>query len=211
MTTGQPIAKPFSAPWGFTRDGVALSLEDRRGVTENPVFLRAVVDGKGAWARAFDRVVPRSWRSALAVGGAGAAYGLAAHGLVSHGLAPHGAPRSLALAADDGTTAAPANLTATATGAAEIRLAWDAVESATSYHVLRGSSADGSLTEIATTGGTSALDAGLTPGTTYYYAVEADDGTTVSPDATLPPATASLATPSGLTATATGAARRPPG
>lgn len=138
---------------------------------------------------------------ALAIGGAGAAYGLA-----SHGLASHGAPRSLALAADTGTTAAPANLIATATGAAEIRLAWDAVENATSYHVLRGSSANGPLTEIATTGGTSALDAGLTPGTTYYYAVEADDGTTVSPDSNVASATASLATPSGLTATATGAA-----
>ena len=80
---------------------------------------------------------------------------------------------------------APANLTATATSASKISLTWSAAVSnglaIASYHVYAGTS-PGTLTQIVVTKNTSYTNTSLSPGTTYYYAVQAaDTGNDLSP------------------------------
>ena len=74
-------------------------------------------------------------------------------------------------------------LTGTATGST-VNLSWNAPADGgapiTSYQVLRGTSA-GSLTQLATTAGTSYADSTGTPGTTYFYAVTATNSAGVGP------------------------------
>ena len=71
--------------------------------------------------------------------------------------------------------AAPAGLTATASGSAAIQLSWTAVAGATGYKIFRSSSAGVSTTgaALATTSDSAYGDTGLSASATYYYKVVA--------------------------------------
>jgi hypothetical protein len=74
--------------------------------------------------------------------------------------------------------AAPAGLTATATGVDRISLSWSAVAGAVEYRVYRAASAGGPFTLLTTIAAptTAWLDTGLTPGTPYFYIVRSATG-----------------------------------
>ena len=70
--------------------------------------------------------------------------------------------------------AAPSGLSATAVSSFQINLAWNSSTNATSYNVRRSTTDGSSYTTIATdVGATNYSDAGVAPGTTYYYVVRA--------------------------------------
>ena len=86
-------------------------------------------------------------------------------------------------------------------GSASASLSWTASTGATSYNVYRGTTSGGESTTPIASGITTTLytDTGLTPGTTYYYRVEAVNGVGGSPgsgeaSAAVPTATASFVT-----------------
>ena len=82
-----------------------------------------------------------------------------------------------------GPPSAPVKLTAKATSSTEVALTWTAGSSGmpiSAYYIFRGLSRT-TLTQIATRSTTSFDDYSLTPGTTYYYAVEETAGGSVSP------------------------------
>src|ERR1039457_2741532 len=93
---------------------------------------------------------------------------------------------------------APAKLVATPVSTSGIGLTWSAGPSGmpiTGYYIFRGTTPS-SLTEVAIRGTTAFTDYPLTPGTTYYYAVEEfAQGGNVSPMSAVVPAT-TLALPS---------------
>lgn len=64
-------------------------------------------------------------------------------------------------------------LTAAATGTSQIYLSWSPLASASSYTITRSTTSGGTYSTIATTSSTYYTDTGLSPGTTYYYKVEA--------------------------------------
>jgi hypothetical protein len=70
------------------------------------------------------------------------------------------------------TLAPPSALSATA-GNGSVNLSWGAVSGATGYRVLRGTTAGGPYTQVASPTATSYTDTGLSNGTTYYYVVRA--------------------------------------
>jgi chitodextrinase len=86
----------------------------------------------------------------------------------------------------------PTQLVATPISTAEIGLTWSAGPSGmpiAAYYIFRGTSPS-NLTQVATRTTTAFTDYPLTPGTTYYYAVEeADKGGNVSPMSAVVPAT----------------------
>jgi len=86
----------------------------------------------------------------------------------------------------------PTNLVATPVSTAQIGLAWVAGPSGmplTVYYIFRGTTPS-TLTKVATRAAPAFNDYPLTPGTTYYYAVEeADKGGNISPMSTIVPAT----------------------
>jgi fibronectin type 3 domain-containing protein len=90
---------------------------------------------------------------------------------------------------------APTNLVATPASSKEIGLTWSPGPSGMPiayYHVFRGSSAS-SLSQVASTANPSYTDYGLTPATTYYYAVqEVDTGGNLSPPSAVVAATTPL-------------------
>jgi lysyl endopeptidase len=71
---------------------------------------------------------------------------------------------------------APTGLTATASGATQINLAWTAAAGATSYTALRSGTTGGPYSSVGTSGTTSFSNTGLTCNTTYYYVVSASNG-----------------------------------
>ena len=91
--------------------------------------------------------------------------------------------------------AAPANLVAivgksSITGVLQIGLGWNPVPGSFPYAVLRGT-APGKETEVlATTVGTAYTDSSVTPGSTYYYVVQAINGAISSPKSNEATATA---------------------
>jgi hypothetical protein len=58
-------------------------------------------------------------------------------------------------------------------GSAGVTLSWNATDTATSYHVKRGPSANGPFTVIANPATPTFTDTGLTAGTVYYYRISA--------------------------------------
>jgi fibronectin type 3 domain-containing protein len=98
--------------------------------------------------------------------------------------------------------AAPTGLAASGSSA-QIALSWTASTGATSYSVLRATTANGTYTTVATgLTGTSYTDTGLTSGTTYYYAVTATNGSGSSANSTQVSAITTPASPGNVTATA---------
>ena len=112
---------------------------------------------------------------------------------------------------------APTGLTATASSSTAIGLNWNAVTppancTISSYNIYRSTTSGftpGSGNLITSVTGTTYTNTGLTPSTTYYYVVEADDAEGLSPASSQANAetlaagcSAAPAAPTGLTATA---------
>jgi fibronectin type 3 domain-containing protein len=97
--------------------------------------------------------------------------------------------------------AAPSNLTATVVSTTEIDLSWQSNSSnATGFRILRSKNGN-HFKYLASVGGsvTTYKDTGLTPGTTYYYRVQADNAAGYSAPSNV--ATATTATPINLAIT----------
>lgn len=75
-----------------------------------------------------------------------------------------------------GAVTQPDGVSAIALGG-KVSLAWQPVGGATSYRIYRGTSVGSITTQIGTSATPSYTDTSPTNGTTYYYAVRADDGT----------------------------------
>jgi fibronectin type 3 domain-containing protein len=73
--------------------------------------------------------------------------------------------------------AAPTGLNATAASSSQINLAWGASSGATSYTILRSATSGGPYSSVGTSATTSFSNTGLTASTTYYYVVQASNGT----------------------------------
>jgi fibronectin type 3 domain-containing protein len=98
----------------------------------------------------------------------------------------------------------PTSVAATA-GNASVALSWAAVSGATGYRVLRGTTAGGPYTQIASPTGTSHSDTGVSNGTTYYYVVRAYSATQESANSqevSATPNVTALGVPTGLAANA---------
>jgi RHS repeat-associated protein len=94
----------------------------------------------------------------------------------------------------------PAGLVATpSTTALQVSLSWSASQSATSYIVLDSMTANGTYASVGATGSTSFTATNLIAGTTYYFEVEAENASGISPGCspasalTIPPAPTGLA------------------
>lgn len=97
------------------------------------------------------------------------------------------------------------SLTAVVAGTSQIYLDWNAFDSASSYTVTRSTTSGGPFSIIATTSSADYMDTGLSPGTTYYYRIEAIDTYGIRSYSSIVSAkTSSLSTPSNFTAEATG-------
>ena len=107
----------------------------------------------------------------------------------------------------------PAGLTAATTSTSQVTLSWGAVPNAVGYTVLRGGAHGGPYAQVGTTTGTTTFaDTGLTPGTAYYYVVNARTAAETSGNSNEASATPTAlaqsapAPPSGLSAAAGNAA-----
>jgi fibronectin type 3 domain-containing protein len=74
----------------------------------------------------------------------------------------------------------PTGLSATANGQTAANLSWSASTGATSYNVLRSTTSGGPYTQIGTSTTTTFADSGLTCNTTYFYVVQASNGSCAS-------------------------------
>jgi fibronectin type 3 domain-containing protein len=73
--------------------------------------------------------------------------------------------------------AAPTGVTATATSQTAATVSWSASSGATSYTIFRATTSGGPYTQIGTSATTSFSSTGLSCNTTYYYVVQASNGT----------------------------------
>ena len=108
--------------------------------------------------------------------------------------------------------AAPTGLLSSGLSASAIRLTWAAVPGATSYSVLRSVTANGSYATVGTSMSATYTDAGLRPGKSFSYKVQAVDGTGVSSTSSATTSTTATGTgapglPEGLAAAGTSATR----
>ena len=117
-----------------------------------------------------------------------------------------------ASASDGPSIAAPASLTATATGQTKIRLDWPSVTGTPSgVEIWRSPSATGAFSKVTTVGGAvvTYTDSLLSPSTVYYYKLRATQDTLVSPFTAAASATTfanvTAAPPATVTATGTAA------
>jgi fibronectin type 3 domain-containing protein len=76
--------------------------------------------------------------------------------------------------------AAPTGLSASAVSSSQINLSWTASAGATSYTVLRATTSGGPYSSVGTSASTSFSNTGLAASTTYYYVVQASNGTCAS-------------------------------
>jgi fibronectin type 3 domain-containing protein len=77
----------------------------------------------------------------------------------------------------------PANITATAQSSSSIRVSWYSVSGVANYNVYRSTSPSGTYSLVAASlTGTSYTDTGLSPNTTYYYAVKSVNSAGVESD-----------------------------
>jgi titin len=97
--------------------------------------------------------------------------------------------------------APPKNVFAKGHTATQVNLSWTAVTGAASYVVGRALTSGGPYTPVGTPKSLSFVDTGLTAATTYYYIVQAKNGSGVSSNSAEVSATTTPAAPGGLTAT----------
>ncbi|HXT49803.1 MAG TPA: pre-peptidase C-terminal domain-containing protein, partial [Thermoanaerobaculia bacterium] len=95
--------------------------------------------------------------------------------------------------------AAPTGVTATAASSSQINLSWTASAGATSYIILRSTTSGGPYTQVGTSATTSFSNTGLSCNTTYYYVVQASNGTCASGNSAQASATTSACTGNVLT------------
>ena len=95
--------------------------------------------------------------------------------------------------------AAPTGLTATAASSSQINLSWTASAGATSYIILRSTTSGGPYTQVGTSATTSFSNTGLSCNTTYYYVVQASNGTCASGNSAQASAATSACTGNVLT------------
>jgi uncharacterized repeat protein (TIGR01451 family) len=97
--------------------------------------------------------------------------------------------------------ATPSGVAAAAASPSQINVSWKAVQYATSYRVLRGTSAEGPFALAGSPLSNSFLDSSLEAGKTYYYRVQAADQTILTSASATASATTSTggAAPSGAT------------
>jgi autotransporter-associated beta strand protein len=100
--------------------------------------------------------------------------------------------------------ATPAGLIASATGPQSIYVSWRTATSATTYNLLRATSSSGPWTQVYSDSTASYPDSSLQAGTKYYYEVCANNSSGSSSFSSPAFATTYPATPTGLTASATG-------
>ena len=106
---------------------------------------------------------------------------------------------------DPSPLSAPTGLTATATSSDGISLSWNASEGATSYNLLRATSASGPFVELATgLTTTTTNDPSASVGVTYYYVARAVNAELESANSLIASGTISLSPPSEISATAAG-------
>ncbi len=98
--------------------------------------------------------------------------------------------------------AAPSGVVATAVSSSEIDLVWTPVPGATSYVVLRATSSGGPYTAVGTPTSAGFASTGLSPGTSYFYVVEATDGSGNSANSAVASAATGVSAPTGVVATA---------
>src|SRR5205085_5208240 len=107
--------------------------------------------------------------------------------------------------------AAPTGLAATPKSSTQITVSWSASAGATWYQIFNSTSSSGPFVKFGGTSGTSLVNSGLHPSTTYFYVVQASNtGGSSSPSS--PPASATTkiappAAPTGVTATATSSSK----
>jgi fibronectin type 3 domain-containing protein len=97
---------------------------------------------------------------------------------------------------------APGGLSATVVSSSQVNLAWSAVSGASGYRVLRSTVSGGPYTNVGSATTTSFADSGLAPATTYFYTVQATNGSAPSARSTQVAALTDPAAPTGVTATA---------
>jgi len=90
--------------------------------------------------------------------------------------------------------APPAGLSASALNASQVGLSWTASGGATGYRVQRSADGSNGWAQVGSSSGTSFVDSGLTPSTTYFYRVTASNG----PASSGPSNVASATTLAGL-------------
>ncbi|HXT20224.1 MAG TPA: pre-peptidase C-terminal domain-containing protein, partial [Thermoanaerobaculia bacterium] len=95
--------------------------------------------------------------------------------------------------------AAPTGVSATAASSSAINVSWTASAGATSYIILRSTTSGGPYTQVGTSSTTSFADSGLSCNTTYYYVVQASNGTCASGNSAQASATTSACTGNVLT------------
>ena len=95
--------------------------------------------------------------------------------------------------------AAPTGVTATAASSSQINLSWTASAGATSYTILRSTTSGGPYTAVGTSTTTSFSNTGLSCNTTYYYVVQASNGTCNSGNSAQASATTSQCTGNVIT------------
>ncbi|MGA7615599.1 MAG: fibronectin type III domain-containing protein, partial [Thermoanaerobaculia bacterium] len=76
--------------------------------------------------------------------------------------------------------AAPTGVSARSSSQTSATVSWNASSGATSYSILRSTTSGGPYTQAGTSTSTSFSDSGLTCNTTYYYVVQASNGTCAS-------------------------------
>jgi fibronectin type 3 domain-containing protein len=97
--------------------------------------------------------------------------------------------------------AAPTGVTATAVSASQVNLSWTATTGAASYTVQRSTTSGGPYSTVGSPATNSYSDTGLTAGTTYYYVVEAVNGSGASVASSQVSALTAPAAPTGVSAT----------
>ena len=107
---------------------------------------------------------------------------------------------------DGGSTctppAAPTGVTASSSSQTGASVSWTASSGATSYNILRSTTSGSGYVQVGTSTTTSFTDSGLACGTTYYYVVQASNGTCASGNSSQAQATTSTCSSGGaLTAT----------
>jgi fibronectin type 3 domain-containing protein len=95
--------------------------------------------------------------------------------------------------------AAPTGVTATATSQSAVTVSWTASAGATSYAILRSTTSGGPYTQVGTSATTSFSNTGLSCNTTYYYVVQASNGTCSSASSAQAQATTQACTGNVLT------------